>query len=219
MPRKTPGPPCVICGKSSVARELCAAHYKRWQRHGHVKQTRSDDWGQRHKHPLWHTWKWTKRVGRHPDWNDFWTFVRTVGERPAPDYRLRRQRIDRPVGPDNWYWAASIGLLQNTKAEKARRQREWRKRNPLRAKEYDLKRKFGIALAEYEQILVDQNGGCAICGQTDKWYSLAVDHCHDTSRIRGLLCSQCNRGIGLFRDSPDLLEKAAAYLRHPTRLI
>ena len=57
-------------------------------------------------------------------------------------------------------------------------------------------------LAEYEQMLVQQGGECAICGQKDKSFNLAVDHCHGTKRIRGLLCSQCNVGLGSFKDKP-----------------
>ena len=219
MPRKAPGPPCAICGKSSIARELCATHYKRWQRHGHAKQTRPDDWGQKQRHPLWHTWSWTKRMGRHPDWDDFWVFVEAIGDRPSSKHRLRRLAVNAPIGPENWYWLKASPIRDNTKKARAEYQRGWRDRNPLRAKSSDLKSRYGITLAEYEKLLVGQSGKCAICGQTDEWFSLAVDHCHETSRIRGLLCSQCNRGIGLFRDSPDLLEKAAEYLRHPTRLI
>lgn len=214
MPRKAPGPPCAICGKSSVARELCAAHYKRWQRHGHVKQTRPPDWGQREKHPLYESWVWTKRMGRHQDWDDFWSFVAAVRERPGDRYKLRRRSIDKPFGPDNWYWGEPVALIsENTRIAKAQYARAWRAKNPLKAKNSELRKSFGISLAEYEQLLTDQGGVCGVCGKTDEWFSLAVDHCHETSRIRGLLCSQCNRGIGLFRDSPDLLEKAAGYLR------
>lgn len=222
MPRITPGPPCVVCGKPSVARELCATHYKRWQRHGRTDFGRPDDWGQRNNHPLNHAWRWTGRQGREKQWDDFWRFVSDVGEKPTDRHRLRRQRIDRPFGPDNWYWAEPVQddrLRGRSRKQMAAYQRGWRKRNPLRAKEYELRRMFGISLAEYEKMLAEQDGKCAICGQEDQWFSLAVDHCHGTNRIRGLLCSQCNRGLGLFRDNPDYLDRAADYLRHPTRLI
>lgn len=78
---------------------------------------------------------------------------------------------------------------------------------------------FGIGIAEYEQMLHEQNGKCAICGQEDEHFNLAVDHCHSKGQVRGLLCSQCNRGLGLFKDSPDLLAKAAEYLRWAKRLV
>jgi hypothetical protein len=50
---------------------------------------------------------------------------------------------------------------------------------------------------------------CTICGERDK---LVVDHDHVTSEIRGMLCDRCNRGLGHFRDDPDLLEYARIYL-------
>jgi hypothetical protein len=77
-----------------------------------------------------------------------------------------------------------------------------------------LKKRYGITLDEYADILAEQNGVCAICGyapsSTDK--ALAVDHNHITKKVRGLLCSWCNRGLGLFKDSPYLLEVAYTYL-------
>jgi hypothetical protein len=51
---------------------------------------------------------------------------------------------------------------------------------------------------------------CEICGSAARKH---IDHCHDTGRIRGILCSNCNIGVGSFDDNPDLLERAAAYLR------
>ncbi len=212
MPRKQPGPPCVVCGKSSTAKNLCETHYKRFQRHGHLDTTRPDDWGERNKHPLNHTWRWTGEVGRESRWDDFWTFVVDVGDRPTQDHRLRRLRLDALCGPDNFYWGEPVGVAGKTKARKAAYAKVWRARNPLRAKQNDLKRMFGISLADYEEMLAKQNGVCAICENKDAYFKLAVDHCHVTGVIRGLLCSQCNRGLGCLGDSPERLRRAIAYL-------
>jgi len=58
-----------------------------------------------------------------------------------------------------------------------------------------------------------QGGVCAICGGiNDNDDALSVDHDHETGRIRGLLCSKCNKGLGSFNDDPELLRKAIAYL-------
>jgi hypothetical protein len=222
MPRVQPGPPCAVCGKSSVAQGLCSTHYKRMKRHGHTKQTRPEDWGLKGVHPLNQAWAWTKRVGRVPRWNDFWLFVEDVGEKPTSNHRLKRRDISSPFGPDNWFWAEPVldkEIDGDRLVRSAAYQKAWRARNPHRVKHYDLKKMYGISLAEYEKLLADQDGGCAVCGQKDEWFNLAVDHCHGTRKVRGLLCSQCNRGIGLFRDKPDLLERAARYLRFPTRLV
>jgi hypothetical protein len=75
-----------------------------------------------------------------------------------------------------------------------------------------LQKKFGITSAEYSELLSKQLGVCAICGQSSKDKLLAVDHCHATGTVRGLLCNLCNRGLGMFKDSPRLLTCALSYL-------
>jgi len=89
----------------------------------------------------------------------------------------------------------------------------WRESHRQYLKETFLKRQYGITSEEREAILSRQGGGCAICGRNSR---LNIDHCHSSKRVRGILCNQCNQGVGYFRDDPLLLEKAAAYLRnHP----
>ena len=60
---------------------------------------------------------------------------------------------------------------------------------------------------------VAQHKVCEICGKKD-YRSLCVDHCHKTNKLRGVLCSTCNAGVGQFFDNPDLLIKASEYLRN-----
>jgi Recombination endonuclease VII len=62
------------------------------------------------------------------------------------------------------------------------------------------------------RLLKEQNGLCAICGNKESERRLALDHCHDTGKIRGLLCGTCNTGIGMLKDSVELLEAATKYL-------
>jgi len=73
-------------------------------------------------------------------------------------------------------------------------------------------KKYGMTIPEYEALLLKQAGVCAICGGCDKAKRLAIDHDHETGAIRGLLCFDCNTGIGKFQGSPRLLGKAATYL-------
>ena len=84
----------------------------------------------------------------------------------------------------------------------------------LRMRAGHLQRKYGITLADYDAMLLAQGGGCAICAtpQPDG-QSLHVDHDHDTGAVRGLLCFNCNAGIGLFGHDVRALDAAAAYLR------
>lgn len=84
-----------------------------------------------------------------------------------------------------------------------------------RARKSKLKLSYNLTLEDYDKLLREQDGKCAICGTdtpTGKWKVFAVDHCHKTGIVRGLLCNECNRGIGLLRDSSDILKKALDYL-------
>jgi hypothetical protein len=79
---------------------------------------------------------------------------------------------------------------------------------------------FGVDAPRYQQMLSEQCGVCAICQRPErapdkasgKIRDMAVDHDHDTGAVRGLLCSNCNRGLGLFNDDPRLLDAAKEYL-------
>ncbi len=82
-------------------------------------------------------------------------------------------------------------------------------------------KKFGINFSDYEKMLIVQDNTCKICKnpettrdpQNNKIRNLSVDHCHETGKIRGLLCTKCNTGIGLFRENIDYLQNAINYLK------
>lgn len=78
-----------------------------------------------------------------------------------------------------------------------------------------LKREYGITPEDYERMLAEQDGVCAICQKTDVVVGrrLAVDHCHKTGKVRGLLCSHCNTAIGRFEDDTDAIQRAIDYLQ------
>jgi len=80
---------------------------------------------------------------------------------------------------------------------------------PEQKKDYSLRSKYGITLAQYEQMLEEQRGQCYICCSEEK---LFVDHCHSTGRVRGLLCHHCNLILGHAFDNPSILRLAANYL-------
>lgn len=76
-------------------------------------------------------------------------------------------------------------------------------------------KKFGLTIEQYDNMLQSQNSVCKICGKPELakvGNRLAVDHCHKTGKVRGLLCSLCNKGIGHFYDSVELLQKTIDYL-------
>jgi hypothetical protein len=79
-----------------------------------------------------------------------------------------------------------------------------------------MKQQYGITVEDYDVMLTSQNGGCAICGAEKpggRTRYFAVDHCHATGDVRGLLCTKCNRGLGLFNDDTGRMERAVKYLK------
>lgn len=80
--------------------------------------------------------------------------------------------------------------------------------------ERSIKSKFGVDREEYHSMLDKQGGKCGLCGDAvcQSGKRLAVDHCHETGAVRGVLCYNCNTGLGKFRDNPEVLRKAAEWI-------
>jgi hypothetical protein len=97
------------------------------------------------------------------------------------------------------------------------KQDRFKKNNPGRQsmlyRKYMLKR-YNLTLEDYEKMLKEQNECCAICKNhcSLSQRSLHVDHCHSTGKVRGLLCSKCNKGLGMYLDNTLFLENAIKYL-------
>jgi hypothetical protein len=80
-------------------------------------------------------------------------------------------------------------------------------------KEAKYRHRYGITLVQKSQMIVDQNGKCAICDrELDGFNNSCVDHNHKTGEVRSILCQNCNLGLGSFYDKPNLLLKARDYL-------
>lgn len=88
--------------------------------------------------------------------------------------------------------------------------RDWYERNPVAQREIHLKRRYGIDIEYYDLMSASQGGGCLICGALGE--KLEVDHSHKTQEVRGLLCGNCNTGLGYFKDDTHSLNMAVAYL-------
>jgi Autographiviridae endonuclease VII len=109
------------------------------------------------------------------------------------------------------YWKAWRAANKEIHQKRAR---DWAIQNPKKrrrsGKNCELKKLYGISLVQYEQMIEQQGGKCKIC---DSLMPIpCVDHCHETGKIRGLLCPRCNGGLGQFGDSRTLLYRAAGYL-------
>lgn len=187
------------CADAAVSKGMCSRHY------GYTR------------HPLTNTWHLTcnRYRGQVPkEWvNSFAAFLADVGERPGSRHQLRRIRPDMPWSKDNVKWMKPLYNQAYPPAE----MKEYHHRSKLR-------RSFGIMPEDYDRMMEDQDGRCAICDgkqdinkKTGEPRRLGVDHCHATHKIRGLLCVSCNRGLGYFDDKIERLKSAIAYLeKHST---
>jgi hypothetical protein len=215
------------CTKLVAAKGLCDTHRKRMDRHGQLETLRPDDWGAKHKHPLFNAWAYARRCKADrplvPEWeNDFLQFVTDVGPRPSSKHKIFAADETKPLGPSNYVWKTAVTQRVEGEDDTTYRNRQQRVYQQLKKesfKGYDLRKLYGISELQYRDMLEKQNHRCAICknpetsvirGQT---LSLAVDHCHDTRVVRGLLCSNCNTAIGLLKHDPRLLTSAIDYLR------
>lgn len=128
-------------------------------------------------------------------------------DKPLSDFYMDKRRQKplsrcKPCGVIN----SRQYRAKNPSLEKNRYQRDRRV-----VRERHLLRKYGVCLSSYELMFESQEGACAICRKTQK-RSFDVDHCHATGKVRGLLCSNCNRMIGHAGDRIAILQEAAAYL-------
>ena len=143
-----------------------------------------------------------------------------VAEYSAAHYRRRREAVGKSVRehvdvPDghklcrtcgdvkphgDWHRnaGASDGLSTRCKACRS-----------IQGRQDHLKRQYGITEAERDELIASQGGVCCICLSALPEH---VDHCHKTGRVRGVLCFSCNAALGQFKDRPDAIRRAAAYL-------
>lgn len=209
-------PPCSVedCDEPTAGKGLCRKHYMRLQRTGSTGDERKN----------------ARRSCSVAGCSD-----RAVSNGLCDKHRLRLRRygsIDLPVRPVfvppagyhcRWcgvelepqssgkgaYCSAEHRALQlaadrNTPEAKARR------------RDLHLQRSYGITSEDYDRMFAAQGGRCGLCGNegsnTERSAELAVDHDHETGVVRGLLCHDCNTGLGKLGDDPALLRKAADYV-------
>jgi Recombination endonuclease VII len=131
------------------------------------------------------------------------TYVNAKGHRICRECaRLGQQRY-REKYPEKYKESASKRSRFASK--------RWRDKNPDYHKNLHIKLKYGLTSSSFSEMLKTQNGMCYLC--KSKLMNPCVDHDHVSGRVRKILCSQCNSGLGMFHDNPEVLEKAAAYVR------
>ncbi|MEU4145381.1 endonuclease VII domain-containing protein [Streptomyces parvulus] len=124
--------------------------------------------------------------------------VREKVEVPAGHKLCRTCGEVKPHGEWHRNATASDGLSTRCKACRA-----------VQGREVHLKRNYGLTEAERDKLIADQGGVCCICLAAPAAH---VDHCHKTGRVRGVLCFSCNAALGQFKDRPDAIRRAAAYV-------
>lgn len=116
------------------------------------------------------------------------------------------------------YYLEHKDELREYKRKYQKRNYSYDNRDREKLRRYRLGRKFGITPEQYNEMLIKQNGVCAICLKPEircvkgRISNLAIDHNHITGKIRGLLCYSCNIGLGMFKDNSQTLRNAILYL-------
>lgn len=128
------------------------------------------------------------------------------------------------VADEYHYKNISTGVRQTRCKECAGKDvKKWQKENPEKYEEgwkrstsqRDRLRKkatlYNISVEDLQKLYDDANGKCEICGnEPNRW--LVVDHCHNSTKVRGIICEQCNQALGLFKDNPEVMRAAALYI-------
>jgi hypothetical protein len=135
-------------------------------------------------------------------------------------YSREKSRKPENVEKRKKYYNSPEKKIKTTEYYKQPRVKELKKKysknpNTIQAKKnWRYKKMFGITQEDYNFILSNQNGVCAICNNVDgSGKALAVDHCHKSGKNRGLLCSNCNIALGLLKDDKVLFINAIRYLK------
>lgn len=134
----------------------------------------------------------------------------------------------RKRNPDKMKQYAKTYRVRHREEENDRA-RKWRAKNPEKVREAQrnywrgnyvmgrkkmLRQKYSLTPEQWDELFTAQGKVCAICGSEEPksihgWHT---DHCHETLKVRGILCRQCNQGLGFFKDSVELIAAASAYL-------
>jgi hypothetical protein len=122
-----------------------------------------------------------------------------------PEYRAKKLALNRA------YRRKRREEINAQTRERWRSDAEFRARRCACSRECWRRNAYGLTTEDYGRMLARQNGACAICKQVFQ-ETPAVDHCHTTGKVRGLLCRKCNTGLGSYDDEPGRLREAAAYL-------
>ena len=143
---------------------------------------------------------------------EFNLMLRTVRRRDQERAKAKRWQVNNPEA----YAAARRRSYAKNRDKHIARSKAYRETHPRASRagvdrDRYVARVYGLPPGSYDAMLASQGHACAICRVTFSGVA-HVDHAHASRTVRGLLCANCNRGIGMFADQPDRLRAAAAYL-------
>lgn len=162
-------------------------------------------------------------AGGKTGWESLDAFIADVGDAPNTRYALMPVDHEKMIGPGNFRWALppEAKFDHSTREGRIAYGKAHRVANQALYRDKELRKNFGITLADYTRMLEAQGGVCAICRNSEsemregKLKALAVDHDHETGAVRALLCADCNKMIGHAREEVSRLRAAIAYIeRH-----
>jgi|GEM_PF-2876356 len=142
-----------------------------------------------------------------------WDRVRADPAKHAKRSKTKRIKHARRMEEDSDY---KTKVLAGSKRANARLRELPEHERSAKLHKWRLKSSYGLTPEDYEELLASQGNACAICQTKEpggKRKVFSVDHCHESGKIRGLLCAGCNLGLGKFKDDPELLCSAIAYLK------
>jgi len=136
---------------------------------------------------------------------------------PPPTKVCGMCRVEKVASEFSPNRSANDGLQGRCKPCASKGAMEWNKAHPEQFRRNQrnsaIRRQFGLESEQYDRLLAKQGHACAICKTPPGRLCLAVDHNHETGRVRGLLCTRCNMALGLLGEDPALLRAMTAYLR------
>ncbi len=169
-------------------------------------------------------WEAAKRRDN-PEW---------VEERKAYQRKMKKAELKDPVAGDHrravqaaWHkkrWAEDPEYRETKRRQAREKYQRTKIKDPESLRVKPKLWKYGLTLEAYQGMIESQNKLCAICNQPEtkerggKVLALSIDHCHTKSKVRGLLCDNCNHAIGLFKDNPKLMRIAALYIEKHNQL-
>lgn len=157
----------------------------------------------------------TKRCGKCKKWKPFSEFGKKSDSKDGlrcycKECRKEYNRIHRVEKSE---YNKKYRQMHGIKIRETQRKYRQTEHGKLMCRKGDLKKSFGITLKQYDEMVENQNGVCAICGGINtNGQRLCVDHNHETNEIRALLCHNCNHLLGNAKESVIVLQSAINYL-------